>query len=81
MDGSFEHDDAQAGAANVPAKRKGLLGGMATKNRRLTLMIVPPVIVAGLVAAWLYMTAGYISTDNAQISAARADQLKRARAR
>ncbi len=80
MDGSFEHDDATAPAI-AAVRKKGLRAGMAGKSRRLTLMIVPPVIVAGLVVAYLVYTAGYVSTDNAQISAARAPISSSVRAR
>lgn len=54
---------------------------MAGNNRRRFLMIVPPMIVAGLVAAYVTLTAGYVSTDNAQVSAARAPISSSLRAR
>lgn len=67
MDGSFEHDEAQAAAPAHPAKK-----GLSPRRRRLILMIAPPVVVAALVAGWLILVAGHVSTDDAQISAARA---------
>jgi membrane fusion protein (multidrug efflux system) len=58
-----------------------LLAGLSPRQRRLGLMIVPPVIVAIGVAIYLFMTAGFVSTDNAQISAARAPISSTVRAR
>ncbi len=76
MDGSFERDATQPPtAAPVKTKRS------SKKSRRLILMIVPPVVVAAAVAGWLMLTAGHVSTDNAQISAARAPISSSVRAR
>jgi membrane fusion protein (multidrug efflux system) len=74
MDGSFEQDGAQATVA--PAKK-----GLSPQQRRLTLMIAPPVVIAVLVVGWLMLTAGHVSTDNAQISSARAPISSTVRAR
>jgi membrane fusion protein (multidrug efflux system) len=76
MDGSFERDATQAiTAASAKTKRS------SKNSRRLILMIVPPVLVAVAVAGWLMLTAGHVSTDNAQISAARAPISSSVRAR
>lgn len=79
MDGSFERDDAQPSA--LAAEKKTSLKSAKPKSRRLTLMIVPPVLVAAGVAVWLYLTAGLVSTDNAQVSAARSPISSSVRAR
>ena len=80
MDGSMGRDDAPA-PATTQQKKRGPWSRLSQKQRRLTLMIVPPVIVAIGVAVWLMMTAGFVSTDNAQISAARAPISSSVRAR
>lgn len=78
MDGSFERDSAQPQAlAPAPEKNKGLSPG----QKRLALMIVPPLVIVAVAAAWIALTAGYVSTDNAQISAARAPISSSVRAR
>jgi len=79
MDGSFEKDGGQstvAPATVTPAKK-----GMTPQQRRLTLMIAPPVVIAALVTVWLMLTAGHVSTDNASISSARAPISSSVRAR
>lgn len=76
MDGSFERDSA-TGTAPVPVKQKGL----SPKQKRLALMIGPPVLIAIVAAVWVMLSAGYVSTDNAQISAARAPITSSVRAR
>ena len=76
MDGSFERDGATATAPAAVKKQ-----GVSPKQRRLALMIGPPVLIAIIAAVWLMMSAGYVSTDNAQISAARAPITSSVRAR
>jgi len=75
MDGSFESDGKPA-ATLAPAKK-----GLSPQQRRLALMTGPPVLIAAAVAVWMMLTAGYVSTDNAQISAARAPITSSVRAR
>lgn len=78
MDGSFERDSASATVlAPAPEKKKGL----SPKQKRLTLMVVPPAVLAAVAAVWISLTAGYVSTDNAQISSARAPISSSVRAR
>lgn len=79
MDGSFERDDAQATV--LPAQPAAKKPRLSAQQRRLALMIVPPVIVAAAVGVWLLLSAGFVSTDNAQISAARAPISSSVRAR
>ena len=75
MDGSFESDGTQA-AALAPAKK-----GMSPQQRRLALMIGPPLVIAIIAGIWIMMSAGYVSTDNATVSAARAPISSSVRAR
>lgn len=80
MDGSFDRDGERndaAAAAIAPAKKQGL----SPRTRRLALMIGPPVVIAIIAGIWVMMSAGYVSTDNAQISAARAPIVSSVRAR
>ncbi|HOY80321.1 MAG TPA: biotin/lipoyl-binding protein, partial [Hyphomonadaceae bacterium] len=80
MDGSFDRDGERNGvaaAAAAPAKK----AGVSPKTRRLALMIGPPVVIAIIAGIWVMMSAGYVSTDNAQISAARAPIVSSVRAR
>src|ERR1700755_870581 len=68
MDGSSSPGQpAPAAAVTLDAKPK-----MTPQRRRLLMMIVPPVVVAIGVAIYLFMSAGYVSTDNATIGSARA---------
>lgn len=78
MDGSFERDSASATVlAPAPEKQKGL----SPKQKRLTLMVAPPAVLAAVAAVWISLTAGFVSTDNAQISSARAPISSSVRAR
>jgi len=79
MDGSFDREGERNGvaAAAVPVKKPGL----SQKQKRLTLMIGPPVVIAIIAGIWIMMSAGFVSTDNAQISAARAPIVSSVRAR
>jgi membrane fusion protein (multidrug efflux system) len=76
MDGSFERDGATA-TAPAPIKKKGL----SSQQKRLALMIGPPALIAIIATVWIMLSAGYVSTDNAQISAARAPITSSVRAR
>jgi membrane fusion protein (multidrug efflux system) len=67
MDGSFEQP---AGPKAVAAAGKKPF--LEPKQRRLLLMVAPPIIVAIAVTVYIMMTAGFVSTDNATIAAARA---------
>jgi membrane fusion protein, multidrug efflux system len=68
MDGSSSPGQpAPAAAVTLDAKPK-----MTPQRRRLLMMIIPPVVVAIGVAIYLFMAAGYVSTDNATIGSARA---------
>ncbi len=75
MDGSFEQTEPHA--VTAPAKKPGL----SPKQKRLALMIGPPAVIAVGVAIWLVLSAGFVSTDNAQVSAARAPISSSVRAR
>ncbi len=77
MDGSFESSGETTSPAQAPVKKKGL----SPKQRRLALMIAPPVLIAVIAAVWMILSAGHVSTDNAQISAARAPITSSVRAR
>lgn len=77
MDGSFERD----GQAPSPVKKTGLMSALSPKQKRLALMTGPPVLIAAIVAVWMMLSAGHVSTDNAQISAARAPITSSVRAR
>lgn len=78
MDGSFERDSAPATVlAPAPEKKTRL----SPRQKRLSLMIAPPALIAAVAAVWISLTAGYVSTDNAQISAARAPISSSVRAR
>lgn len=78
MDGSFERDSASATlVAPASEKKKGL----SPKQKRLTLMVAPPAVLAAVAAVWISLKAGFVSTDNAQISAARAPISSSVRAR
>lgn len=76
MDGSFEKDGATATVSPAPEKK-----GISPQQRRLALMVAPPVVIAAIVGVWLMMTAGHVTTDNAQISSARAPISSTVRAR
>ncbi len=76
MDGSFEQDKAQA---TSPALQKTRT--LSPKRKRLALMIGPPVLIAIAATVWVLLSAGHVSTDNAQISAARAPITSSVRAR
>jgi membrane fusion protein (multidrug efflux system) len=75
MDGSFERDEAAPATAAVKPK------GLSPKQRRLGLMIIPPVVIAIGVGVYLLLTGGHVSTDNATISSARAPITSSVRAR
>lgn len=79
MDGSFERDEAQATV--LPAQPEVRQPRLSPKQKRLALMIGPPVVIAIGVVIYLLMTAGFVSTDNAQVSAARAPISSSVRAR
>jgi membrane fusion protein (multidrug efflux system) len=79
MDGSFERDEAQASV--LPARPETKKPGLSPKQKRLALMIGPPVVIAIGVAIYLLVTAGFVSTENAQVSAARAPISSSVRAR
>lgn len=78
MDGSFDRDGERnaATATSATAAKKA-----PPKTKRLALMIGVPAIIAVAAGIWIMMTAGYVSTDNAQISAARAPITSSVRAR
>jgi len=67
MDGSFEQP---AGPQAVAVVRKKPF--LEPKQRKLLLMVAPPILVAIAAAAYIMMTAGFVSTDNATIGSARA---------
>src|SRR5690348_8416031 len=67
MDGSFEQP---AGPQAVAVARKKPI--LEPKQRKLLLMVAPPILVAIAAAAYIMMTAGFVSTDNATIGSARA---------
>lgn len=78
MDGSFDRDgERESATASAAAARKAA----SAKQRRLALMIGPPVVIAIIAGIWVMMSAGFVSTDNAQISAARAPITSSVRAR
>lgn len=69
--------DGSTATAPVSLKK----GWLSPKQKRLGLMIVPPIIVAIIATIWVMLSAGHVSTDNAQISAARAPIASSVRAR
>lgn len=75
MDGSFEQKDPQVTVAAEKTPR------LSPKQKRLALMIGPPAVIAIGVVIWLLMSAGFVTTDNAQVSAARAPISSSVRAR
>lgn len=80
MDGSFEQTSPQATEAAGKQPRPSFTK-MSPKQKRLALMIGPPVVVLVAVGIWLLMSAGFVTTDNAQVSAARAPISSSVRAR
>lgn len=51
------------------------------RSRRWILMLAMPALILAVAMAWMLLTAGHVSTDNAQISAARAPITSSVRAR